>query len=443
MAVTYAYVNHLAPSAVADVTLDPRELASAARAAAAHTYLVRWRPTVMTLFLAATIALTVAFPDESRAGVVICVTVIAVASWIAAGAVLAGLEALMVAFTLTIVDVPLVAAWAVSTESSTGEGLSALAAVVLIAAWLLGPRVAAAVGVLAAAAILATWFLHEPWSANQALPDVIWVLAASSTLAVAISLDRDRALADVGRTARRSVSAMRDVVQLRRRLVADVSHELRTPLTAINGFLDTVLSGDIDLDHAETRELLVQARRGGERLEHLVSQLLVVDRAESGELTLEIAPVRASRVLGRAVRSVPVPPRRSVHVTYVDDDAADAMLLVDRARSAEVIANLVTNAIEHGRGDVELSVTRLGPVLCIDVQDEGSGLAPGTEQHAFEPFTTFGAHLGAAGLGLATARAYTHAQGGSLDYVDDVGWGAHAFRLLLPLAPDDHPATAV
>ena len=422
--------------ATSESGLEPRELTTAARASAAHAYLVRWRPIVMTAFLAATIVLTAAFPGDARADVVVTVALLAGASWLAAGAVTFGLQAIAVAFALTIVDVPLVTAWAISTESSTGEGMSALAAVVLIAAWLLGPRIAAAVGVLAAATVLTTWFLHERWSANQALPDVIWIICASSVLAVSISLDRDRALADVGRTARRSVDAMRDVVQLRRRLVADVSHELRTPLTAINGFLDTVLSGDIDLDSERTRELLLEARRGGERLEHLVSQLLVVDRAESGELQLDIAPVRARRVLGPAVKSVPVPPRRSVHISYVDD-ADDVLLLVDEARCREIVSNLVSNAILHGRGNVELAVTQLGPVLCIDVQDEGSGLIPGTEQHAFEPFTTFGAHLGAAGLGLATARAYTLAQGGSLDYVDDVGWGAHAFRLLLPIAPAD------
>lgn len=365
------------------------------------------------------------------------VSLLAGTSWIAAGAVTLGIEALLVALLLTIVDIPLVVAWAISTHSSTGEGMSALAAVVLIAAWLLGPRIAAAIGAVSVTVILMTWFLHDRWSSNQAVPDVIWIICASSVLAVAISLDRDRALADVGRSARHSVAAMRDVVRLRRRLVADVSHELRTPLTAINGFLDTVLATDIDLSAERTRELLLEARRGGERLEHLVSQLLVVDRAEHGELALEIAPVRARRVLSSAVRSVPVPSGRSVQITYVDEDAGDAMLLVDQARSREVIANLVANAIFHGRGSVELLVTRSGTQLCIDVQDEGSGLAPGTEQHAFEPFTSFGAHLGAAGLGLATARAYTLAQGGSLEYIEDAGWGMHAFRLLLPLVPRD------
>lgn len=423
--------------AIAGTGLEPRELASAARAVAARAYLLRWRPTVMTLFLMATIALTVAFPDDARTAVVGTVAMIAASSWLAAAAVIAGAEVLAVALVLTIADVPLVSAWAIATESSTGEGMSALGAVVLIAAWLLGPRIATIVGAMSAGAVLGAWFLHERWADHQALPDVVWILFASTTLAVAISLDRDRALADVGHTARRSVSAMQEVVRLRRRLVEDVSHELRTPLTAINGFLDTVLSGDLHLDSHTARDLLLEARRGGERLEQLIAQLLDVDRADTGGLALDIAPVRARGVLTAAVRSVPVPPRRTVTVTYVDDDARDAVLLVDHARCAETIANLVSNALLHGRGAVELSVTLLGPVLCIDVQDEGSGLEPGAKHHAFEPFTTFGAHHGAAGLGLATARAYTHAQGGSLDYVEDVGWGAHAFRLLLPIAPDE------
>ncbi len=403
---------------------------------AARTYLLRWRPAVMTSFLLVTLTLTAAFPDDARTGVVLTVSLVAATSWLAAGAVLAGMHALTVAMTLTIADVPLVSAWAITTGSSTGEGMSALAAVVLIAAWLLGPRIALVVGTLAAAATLASWFLHERWAAHQALPDVIWILVASTALAVSIAIDRDRALADAGRAARRSVAAMQDVVQLRRRLVADVSHELRTPLTAINGFLDTVLSGDLDLDRAKNRELLVEARRGGQRLEELIARLLAVDSADTGQLALDIAPIQARRLLAVAARSVPTPPRRAVNVTYVDDDARDAVLLIDHARSVEIVANLISNAIHHGRGTVELSVTTLGPVLCIDVQDEGPGLAPGTEQHAFEPFATFGVHLGAAGLGLATARAYALAQGGSLDYVDDAGWGAHAFRLLLPIATD-------
>ncbi len=419
----------------AEAGLDPRALASATRAEAARSYLLRWRPIVATTFLVLTVALTVAFPDSARPAVVLAIAAITVASWSAVGAVVLGVEALAVAFVLTLVDVPLVSAWAIATHSSTGEGMSALAAIVLVAAWLLGPRIAAAVGALSCAAILGAWFLHERWADQQVLPDVAWVVVASTVLSVAISLDRDRALHAVGRAARESVDAMRDVVQLRRRLVADVSHELRTPLTAINGVPDPVLDDDLELDGSMARDLLREARRGGDRLERLVTQLLVVERAEAGELVLAPRPVAATRVLGAAVRAVPVPINRSVRIAFTTDDARHAVLSVDESRAIDMVANLVRNALEHGEGEVLLEAALLGPVFRLDVRDEGPGLQLGTERHAFEPFATFGHHLGSAGLGLATARAFALAHDGSLDYVPDRGDGRHAFRLLLPVTP--------
>lgn len=418
---------------VIESQLDPRELALQARVVAARAYLVRWRPLIVTVLFTATLALSVAFPDDARAGVVTTIALFLATSLVAAAAVILGAAPLPMAFGLTLLDVPLVAAWAIATDSSTGESMSALGITVLVAAWLHGPRVAAFIGSLATAAILGVWFGHERWATDQVLPDVVWVVNTCSVLAVVISLDRDRALRDVGHGARRAVAAMRDVVQLRRRLVADVSHALRTPLTSINGFLDTVLAGDVDLDDETTRTLLVEARRGGERLERLIGELLVVERAYAGVLDLDVTSVRAEELVDGATRAFPIPPRRRLRVSWWDEDARSSLVLVDEDRSSEILANLLSNAIRHGRGDVEFSCCLIGPMLRIDVSDTGDGLPAHAEEHAFEPFATFGEHVGFAGLGLAVSRAYALAQGGTLEYVADDGTGTHAFRLQLPV----------
>jgi signal transduction histidine kinase len=419
----------------ADTVMPPARAAVVrARTTAARGYLVQWRPAVFTVAMVLALVATLVHRDAARPGVLVVLALFVVVSWGAAVAVRLGAAALTVALVVTIIDLPLVAAWAIETRSAVGEGLSGMLGVVLVAAWLLGPRIALSTGAMAVAIILGIWFVDGPWSAPQIVPDVAWVVAGGTVVAVAIATSAERALREIAEANDRSQTALHELTSMRRRLVADVSHELRTPLTTINGFLDTILREDLTLDEDERRELLLEARRGGARLEHLVSRLLTVERTGSGDLPMVVERHDAMALVERAVELVEVPADRTIRIESFQPDDDHAAVLADERRIVELVRAIVENAVEHGSGEVLVLVTQLGPVLRIDVCDDGPGLPPGTEQHAFEPFTTFGTHHGAAGLGLATGRAYAVAHGGSLDYVADCGNGRHAFRLLLPLA---------
>jgi signal transduction histidine kinase len=402
-----------------------------ARTRAARPYLVRWRPLVLTVLFLGTVLASVAAPADARTGVVVVIGLMFVTTWCAAFATRAGAPPRVVALVVTILDVPFITAWALETRSATGEGLSALVGTALVAAWLFGPRPAALIGALTVVATLGTWFTGGPWAEPQLLPDVTWVLLAGTVLAVALASEVEHALLDSTRSLRGAIDQMRELDRMRRRLVADVSHELRTPLTAVNGFLDTVLRDDIDLDAAASRELLAEARRGGARLEQLVSDLLDIERASGGTLPLVLEEWPLGTLVEAAVRAVPNGTDRDVRVE-LRDGATTAIVLVDERRFFQVIANLVDNALHHGMGTVHVCCQAAPSELLVDVLDDGPGLPPGTEEHVFEPFTSFGSDAGSAGLGLSIARAFVRAHGGTLEYVPESESGSHAFRIALP-----------
>jgi signal transduction histidine kinase len=425
----YGRPSDPAVDAAADV--DARLALRRARARAALPYLQRWRPLVVTLVFVGTILTSVAAPHDARPGVIVAVSAMFVATWGAAALTHAGMRPRRIAFAITLLDIPLITAWAIETRSSTGEGLSALVGTALVAAWLFGPRPAALIGTLTIVATLGTWFVGGPWAEPQVLPDVTWVLMAGTVLAVALASEVEHALLESTRSLRGAITKMRELDRMRRRLVADVSHELRTPLTAINGFLDTVLRDDLEFDPATSRELIAEARRGGARLELLVSDLLDIERASGGTLPLVLEERSLGELVERAVRAVPTPTGRDVRVD-LREGAATAVALVDERRFFQVVANLVDNALHHGVGTVRVRCHAVGGELCVDVLDDGPGLPRGSERHVFEPFTSFGSNAGSAGLGLSIARAFVQAHGGSLEYVPEADDGAHAFRISLP-----------
>jgi signal transduction histidine kinase len=209
----------------------------------------------------------------------------------------------------------------------------------------------------------------------------------------------------------------------RTNFVSLASHELRTPIAVVHGIVSTLhLRGD-ELDAERLRELRATAYEQTTRLALLTDQLLDLSRLEAGAVANRRVGVRLRELVEDLLERT-VPQRRGDVVVEVDPTLE---LTTDPDALERVLSNLIVNALRYGRPRVHVRVE--GPRIL--VEDSGAGVDPSLVPRLFERFTRGRRDRGGAGLGLAIARSYAEALGGSLVYEPAEPHGAR-FALVLP-----------
>jgi PAS domain S-box-containing protein len=244
---------------------------------------------------------------------------------------------------------------------------------------------------------------------------------------------------------REHVERLQALDRLKDEFVASVSHELRTPLTSIQGYLELVLDGEAGELNAEQRQYLATVSRNSERLLHLVGDLLLVAQTDAGRLDLILGEVDLGTLVRESVESAS-PPATDKQIRLEVSVDEIPQLRGDRARLAQLIDNLVSNALKFTLegGTVTVSLARGDGCAVLEVQDTGIGIPEAEQEHLFDRFfrargATSRAIQGT-GLGLSIARTIAESHGGqiSVESVEDVGT---TFRVELPWA-EDQPGRA-
>ena len=219
----------------------------------------------------------------------------------------------------------------------------------------------------------------------------------------------------------------------RRRLVATVSHELRTPLTAQRALLENLVDGVTTPDPATLEAALAQA----ERLSALVGDLLDLSRVDAGVAPLALGPVRVADLLARAEAEAGVAARPVRIRTRVEP--ADLVVAADGARLAQLVANLLDNAVRHSPayGEVRVRARADGDTRWVlEVGDDGPGIPAADADRVFERFGTGSDAAGGTGLGLAIVRWVCELHGGRVEVVPTApGATGATLRVELPLSP--------
>lgn len=222
----------------------------------------------------------------------------------------------------------------------------------------------------------------------------------------------------------------------RRNLVADVAHELRTPLSNIQGYLEAVNDGMLAADQATIDTLSQQTAH----LVALVEDLRLLAMAEAGALHLNLRMESIAEVLSGAIEAFR--PRAEVKEIglSLDVDPALPPAPMDRTRIAQVVGNLLENAILHTPrgGAVAVNAGRQGSSLvAVAVSDTGPGILPQDQPRIFERFyrvdPSRARTTGGAGLGLTIARQLVEAHGGTIRVESRTGEGSR-FTFTLPLS---------
>ena len=231
------------------------------------------------------------------------------------------------------------------------------------------------------------------------------------------------------------LSSLRRLETQRRDFVANVSHELRTPLSALKAMVETLRGGAIrDRDAAE--DFLERIDHEVDGLTELVGDLLALTRMESGDDALELEDTDAAEVVRQAAQRLePLATRAQVRLATATD-ASGARVRVDRARMAQVLANLVHNAIKFtpAGGTVTLGSAATGTEVVLFVRDTGAGIDPADLDRIFERFfkSDPSRATGGTGLGLAIAKHAVQAHGGSIRAASDGRGHGATFTVTLP-----------
>jgi signal transduction histidine kinase len=238
-----------------------------------------------------------------------------------------------------------------------------------------------------------------------------------------------------GRIDRDNAARAEELIRLRDEFVAVVSHELRTPLTSIIGYLE-LMADDAGGLSPEQAAYLAVVQRSTDRLVDLVGDLLLVAEAERGPLALELVEIDVAALAANAVEAAR-PAADSRGVTLRLESGAASTLLGDPTRLAQMLDNLISNAIKFTPegGRVTIQADRREGDAVFEISDTGSGIADGDRDRLFDPF--FRSHEANAravpgtGLGLTITKAIVDAHGGTIEV--DSARGGTTFRIWLPV----------
>ncbi len=207
---------------------------------------------------------------------------------------------------------------------------------------------------------------------------------------------------------------LEDLVRAKDELVASISHEIRTPLSVVLGLASELRDSHTDFDKSTQDEFATLIAEQGQEMAHIVEDLLVAARADSGSIILDLAQVDLRHEVEMTLRSIAeidLPVR-------VKNDVSDSCW-GDPSRVRQILRNLIINAGRYGGDRVRLASCASGDWVAVEVIDNGSGVAAESEATIFEPFGR--AHASASqpasiGLGLSVSRDLANRMGGDLSY---------------------------
>ena len=220
---------------------------------------------------------------------------------------------------------------------------------------------------------------------------------------------------------------------LRQSFAADVAHELRTPLAILRSQLEAVQDGVLDL----TPALVASLHEETLRLGRLVADLETLTTAEAVSFSLERVPVDVADVVRSVVAGLG--PRLTDAGLTLDPRLAPAPVCGDPTRLAQVVTNLLTNAMKFvpAGGRVTLTTDVVADRVRLTVRDDGPGIPDGELPRVFDRyFRGSGAGANGSGVGLAVVAALVQAHGGAVEAANACGGGA-VLRVTLPLAGQD------
>ena len=227
--------------------------------------------------------------------------------------------------------------------------------------------------------------------------------------------------------------------KLRVAMLTSLSHDLRTPLASILGAATSLLSSRNLYDAKQTDELLATIRDEAERLDRFVGNLLDMSRLEAGVLGIKPETIDVADLVDTAIKRLNR--RLSGHRIALDLPGDLPLVVVDPLLLEQALVNLLDNAAKYAPEGSSIKIGARGAdkKLLLTIEDEGPGIPSEELPFIFDKFYRAKAsdrRIAGTGLGLAVARGFVEAFGGSLDAANRTDRSGAVMTISLPLAAE-------
>lgn len=238
----------------------------------------------------------------------------------------------------------------------------------------------------------------------------------------------------------RDITAEHELEESKSDFLSTISHELRTPLTTIKGSLQVLSRPNASANTEIGKQMIEIMRRGSDRLERLVMNLLAVSQMETGDVQVFPDEVQLEELVRSRIAAI-LPEHPQVDVE-VDDSV---VVRADKERLSQVIEHLLDNARKFGpeSGRIAIEITKENGYARLSVRDEGPGIPKIDQDRIFDRFVRLGHVLTretqGPGVGLFIVKRSIEAMSGSVEVESDPNRGGSTFHVRVPLA---HPMAA-
>jgi len=226
------------------------------------------------------------------------------------------------------------------------------------------------------------------------------------------------------------IEELKKLEQYRREFLGNVSHELKTPIFNIQGYVETLLDGGIE-DSTINKVYLEKASRNLDRLSCIVEDLLQISQYESGELKIDEEQFDIHKLTKEVFDSLAFQAeQKNIKLKFKEESDRPTFVIADKVRIAQVINNLVSNAIKYGspQGNVFIGFYETKDKILTEITDDGMGISKEHLPRLFERFYRADKNRsrdsGGTGLGLSIVKHIIEAHGETLSVRSTIGLGS-------------------
>lgn len=248
----------------------------------------------------------------------------------------------------------------------------------------------------------------------------------------------EKQVLDWARDKETEIRELRDTEMWRREFIGNVSHELKTPIFNLQGLILTLLDGGLE-DKSINRLYLERSEKSINRLIAIVEDLQTISRLESEADTLKMSRFSLRKLIDEVIEANEVRATKKRINLRTSTGREPCIVMADRKRIYQALANLVVNSINYGRTDgyTEVSATIFGEKVLVEVEDNGVGIEEEHLPRIFERFYRVEKHRsrdsGGTGLGLSIVKHTIEAHGQKVMVKSKPGEGS-TFSFTLSLA---------
>lgn len=226
---------------------------------------------------------------------------------------------------------------------------------------------------------------------------------------------------------------LRQLDKIKNSFFANISHEFRTPLTLMLGPLKQMEQGQ--LDESGNKKYLKMMRHNGERLLHLINQMLDLSKLENGKMELQVNKTDITGLLKATVYSFNSMAEQKLVNYHTHFPEHEIIGWIDKDKFQKIVSNLLSNAFKFTpeNGSVSVVIENGDKRIRITVQDSGTGIPKEQLDKVFDRFYQVEGTEGGTGIGLSLVKELVQLHKGQISVSSDWGKGA-SFRLSIPVA---------